>query len=193
MSNKYTICMYGAASQDIDPVYLKNVEKLGKLIAQKNHKLIYGGGAGGLMGACARGVSEAGGQVIGVVPTFINKMEPIYEGCTQLIKTETMAQRKSVMEDNADAFVIVPGGIGTFDEFFQILTLRELGRQTEPIILFDIKYYYDDLIAFMEKCTRKGFIKPMVADLFAVCRTPEEVIDAVEKLIGTDKKASEYR
>ncbi len=181
--NQYTICMYGAASPNIDSIYIEEVEKLGNLIGEHHHKLIYGGGASGLMGACARGVRAKGGSVIGVVPAFMNGFEPIFEDCTQMIKTETMGQRKEVMEDNADAFVIVPGGIGTFDEFFQILTLRELGRADEPIILFDVNFYYDDLIYYMDKCIHKGFIRPKVQELFSVCRTAEEVIRTIETLV----------
>ena len=105
---KLTICMYGAASDRIDSIYINAAEALGKEIAKRHHKLIYGGGASGLMGACANGVLENGGEVTGVVPTFMNKFEPIKSECTEIVRTETMSLRKEVMEENADAFVIAP-------------------------------------------------------------------------------------
>ena len=113
---RLTICMYGAASDRINSIYINAANELGKEIAKRHHKLIYGGGAGGLMGACASGVLENGGEVTGVVPTFMNKFEPIKSECTEIVRTETMSLRKEVMEENADAFVIAPGGIGTFDD-----------------------------------------------------------------------------
>ncbi len=177
---RITICMYGAASDRIDQNYITAVEALGREIGKRNHKLIYGGGASGLMGACARGVSEAGGSVIGVVPCFMSSYEPIFEGCTETIKIETMGQRKQIMEDNADAFIIVPGGIGTFDEFFQVLTLRELDRLDEPIVLFNVDGFYDSLIQVIDECIGKGFIREKVRKLFSVCADSKEALDVIE-------------
>lgn len=179
---KLTICMYGAASDRIDSIYINAAEALGKEIAKRHHKLIYGGGASGLMGACANGVLENSGEVTGVVPTFMNKFEPIKSECTEIVRTETMSLRKEVMEENADAFVIAPGGIGTFDEFFQILTLTELGRSAKPIIVYNISGFYDDTIAIIDKLIGMGFIRESVKSLFSVCETPEEVLNAVEWL-----------
>ena len=179
---KLTICMYGAASDRIDSIYINAAEALGKEIAKRHHKLIYGGGASGLMGACANGVLENGGEVTGVVPTFMNKFEPIKSECTEIVRTETMSLRKEVMEENADAFVIAPGGIGTFDEFFQILTLTELGRSAKPIIVYNVSGFYDDTIAIIDKLIGMGFIRESVKSLFSVCETPEEVLNAVEWL-----------
>ena len=159
---KLTICMYGAASDRIDSIYINAAEALGKEIAKRHHKLIYGGGASGLMGACANGVLENGGEVTGVVPTFMNKFEPIKSECTEI--------------------VIAPGGIGTFDEFFQILTLTELGRSAKPIIVYNISGFYDDTIAIIDKLIGMGFIRESVKSLFSVCETPEEVLNAVEWL-----------
>ena len=134
------------------------------------------------MGACASGVLENGGEVTGVVPTFMNKFEPIKSECTEIVRTETMSLRKEVMEENADAFVIAPGGIGTFDEFFQILTLTELGRSAKPIIVYNVAGFYDDTIANIDKLIGMGFIRESVKSLFSVCETPEEVLNAVEWL-----------
>ena len=172
---RLTICMYGAASDRINSIYINAANELGKEIAKRHHKLIYGG-------ACASGVLENGGEVTGVVPTFMNKFEPIKSECTEIVRTETMSLRKEVMEENADAFVIAPGGIGTFDEFFQILTLTELGRSAKPIIIYNVAGFYDDTIANIDKLIGMGFIRESVKSLFSVCETPEEVLNAVEWL-----------
>ena len=171
---RLTICMYGAASDRINSIYINAANELGKEIAKRHHKLIYGGGASGVL--------ENGGEVTGVVPTFMNKFEPIKSECTEIVRTETMSLRKEVMEENADAFVIAPGGIGTFDEFFQILTLTELGRSAKPIIVYNVAGFYDDTIANIDKLIGMGFIRESVKSLFSVCETPEEVLNAVEWL-----------
>ena len=179
---KMTICVYGAASNKIDSVFITETEKLGEEIARRHHQIIYGGGASGVMGACARGAAREGGTVIGVVPNFMDEFEIINNNCTEIIRTETMSERKDVMEDHADAFIIAPGGIGTFDEFFQILTLAELGRKNAPIVIYNTDDYYDDMIVFMKKCTEKGFIRERALSLFRVCTTAEEAIDAIEEM-----------
>lgn len=177
------ICMYGSGVDLIDQKYVLAVEKLGELIAKKNHSLIYGGGGSGLMGAIARGCHEAGGEVTGVVPHFMHSFEPIFDYSTYTIKTKTMSERKSIMEDNADGFVICPGGIGTFDEFFQILTLRELKRQEKPIVLLNTDGFYDPLVALIQHYTDLGFIRSFVNDLYVLADTPEEVIKILEKSV----------
>ena len=132
------VTLYGAASESIDRIYIDRVEELGLALANEGHTMIFGGGASGLMGAAARGMQKGKGKIIGVIPHFIHEFEPVYDGCTELIHTETMAERKDEMEGLADAFIIVPGGIGTFDELFQILTLKVLKQHDKPIILYNV-------------------------------------------------------
>ncbi len=175
-----SICLYGGASDNIPKHYVETVESLGREMAKRGHALIYGGGASGMMGAAARGVTSQGGFVIGVVPKFLNVFEPIYEECSAKIKTETMACRKEVMEENGDAFIVAPGGIGTFDEFFQVLTLKELGRHDHPVILFNFDGYYDSLVRVIDECIGVGFIRARVRELFDVCDTIDEVLDTIE-------------
>ncbi len=126
------ICIFGAASAHIDDNYIKAVERLGKSLALRGHSLVFGAGGTGLMGAAARGFKRGGGFVHGVIPEFFReeKVELIYEDCDKITYTETMAERKFIMEDEADAFIITPGGIGTFEEFFEVLTLKT-ARQTQ--------------------------------------------------------------
>lgn len=162
------LCIYASASDNIDKKYIKAVEMLGEKLAKDGHSLIYGGSGSGLMGAVARGFRKYGGEVVGVAPKFMDKFEPIFEDCTKIIMTEDMAERKKIMEKGCDQFIIVPGGIGTFDELFQILTLRELGRLDQPIIIYNIDGYYTKLLEYMEDCILKGFIKSKVRDCYKV-------------------------
>ncbi len=186
-----TICMYGAASNRIDPKYVDAVEAFGREIALKGYRLIYGGGSSGLMGACARGVISEGGTVIGVTPHFLHVMEPVFEECTETIRTESMAMRKQVMEENADAFVIVPGGIGTYDEFFQTLTLKDLGRHHKPIVLYNIDGYFQPTIDLIRTGIEEGFINGHVALAFSVANSLEDVFRQIEEEIAQASETEE--
>ena len=175
------ITLYGAASDRIEKEYVEGVEELGREMAKRGHTMVFGAGSTGLMGAAARGMHEGGGRIIGITPHFMHTLEPISDLCTELIATETMAERKSLMESKADAFLIVPGGVGTFDEFFQILTLRVLARHEKPIILYNIKSFWNGMLAVIKECVDKGFIAPEALVDFCLCDTPEEVFDVLEK------------
>lgn len=182
------ICVFGAASTEIDSLYIEKTEELGEQMAKRGHELVFGAGGGGLMGAAARGVKKGGGKIYGFIPSFFKDevIEAIYDQCDELVFTETMAERKAKMEDKADAFVIVPGGIGTFEEFFQVLTLKQLGRHTKPIVIYDIDGYYDKLEDFLEFSIEKEFIKSTVKELFGHGTTADEVISYIEN----DKRIS---
>ena len=184
------ITVYGAASEKIDHYYIESVEALGREMARRGHALVFGAGSTGLMGAAARGLSEENGTIIGVTPHFMHTLEPIYERCTKLIHTETMSERKDIMEKLADAFVIVPGGIGTFDEFFQILTLKKLGRHNKPIVLYNVGNFWDNMLGVIGSDIFKGFICSDVADCIAVSETPKSTVDLIERLVT---KAAEQR
>ena len=112
------ICIYGASSDQIDPAYLRAGEELGLAMARRGHSLVFGGGGHGLMGAVARGMTQGGGSITGVAPRFFNVDGSLYDGCTEFLYTDTMRERKALMEERADAFVMTPGGIGTYEEFF---------------------------------------------------------------------------
>ncbi|MBO5784143.1 MAG: TIGR00730 family Rossman fold protein, partial [Clostridia bacterium] len=122
-------CIFGAASPLIDQKYIEKTEDLGRFLAKNGHSLVFGAGANGLMGAAARGFSEEKGEIVGVIPHFFRdeNIEEIFEDCTEIVYTETMQERKFTMEELADCFIIVPGGIGTFEVFFEVLTLKQLG------------------------------------------------------------------
>lgn len=174
------ICLYGAASNNIDASFIEAVELLGQKMAERGHSLIYGGGAGGLMGAVARGVHAKGGEIVGVAPTFFNVDGVLFEHCTKLIGTETMRERKQIMEEGADAFIMAPGGVGTFDEFFEILTLKQLGRHNKALVVFNINGYYCALENMMQQAADKGFLNEQTQNLYRVLNDADGVLDYIE-------------
>ena len=177
------ICVYGAASPTIDDFYKVQVKKLGEEMAKRGHSLVFGGGGHGLMGAAAEGVYAQGGYILGVIPKFFEdeSIEACFENCSKLIETETMRERKQIMEDNADAFIIVPGGIGTFEEFFEILTLKQLCRHNKPIALFNVKGYYNEMVVLLEESTKKNFIRGGCMDLLHITDDIEDLLAYIER------------
>ena len=176
------ICVFGAASNEIDLKYVDTVENLCRKLAERGHSLVFGAGANGLMGAAARGMKAGGANIIGVIPGFFRDetIEQIYGECDELIFTETMQERKKKMEDLADAFIVVPGGIGTFEEMFEVLTLKQLGRHQKPIIFYNLSGYFDNLMKFMRHCSDEGFIRKNCHKLYNVSEIDEEIFDFVE-------------
>lgn len=176
------ICVFGAASNKIDKLYIEKVEQLGELLGEKGHKLVFGAGKEGLMGAVARGIAKKSAEIIGVLPSFFldENIEATYEKCTQLIQTKTMRERKAIMEDISDAFIIVPGGIGTFEEFFEIVTLKQLGRHKKPIVIYNINKYYDNMQEMMEHSMREGFVREQCNTLYSCYDSAIEVVEYIE-------------
>lgn len=176
------ICVFGAASDKIDKKYITDCYELAKLLAKRGHDLVFGAGGEGLMGAAARGFKENGGKVHGVIPYFFeeNGYEAIFKDCDELTRTETMAERKRIMEDEADAFIIVPGGIGTFEEFFEVLTLKQLGRHKKAIAVYNSCGYYDELEKYIEGVIVQKFVNDECRLLYKTINTREEVVDYIE-------------
>ncbi len=174
------ICIYGASSDAIDPVYLTRVENLGETLAGRGHGLVFGAGARGVMGAAARGFHKAGGNIKGVAPTFFNVDGILFEHCTEFVPTETMRERKQIMEDSADGFIIAPGGIGTFEEFFEILTLKQLGRHAKPIAIYNVNGYYDAMLAMLNKSVKENFMREVTLDLYKVFDDDDAMIHYLE-------------
>ncbi len=170
------ICIFGASSTAIAKSYIHPVEELGLKLAAHGHHLVFGAGANGLMGAAARGVHKGGGKIIGVVPSFFNVDGVLFDQCDEMIFTETMRERKQIMEDRADAFVITPGGPGTLDEFLEVLSLKQLGRHNKPIAVLNIHGFYNDLKAQFISSADKLFMTYDCMKLFAF-------FDDVDKLL----------
>lgn len=174
------ICVYGASSNEVDPKYIAATEFLGEEMGRRGHSLVFGGGASGMMGAAARGVTREGGKILGIAPSFFNVDGVLYDKCTDFIFTETMRERKFLLEENADAFIISPGGIGTFEEFFEVLTLKQLGRHNKPIAVFNVNGYYDDLHTMLDKSIEGKFMKPCCHELMAYFSEPRAILDYIE-------------
>ena len=189
------ICVFGASSNDLAPAYYSEAQALGRAIAAGGHTLVFGGGAGGLMGACARGVREQGGELIGIAPRFFDEPGILCKDYGQLIFTDTMAGRKQLMEEKADAYIVLPGGIGTFEEFFEVLTLKQLGRHSKPMVMLNTLGYYDALVQAMEKAADFGFMSRNCLRLFALCDSPEAAVERCgvrEENRGGIRRLSDY-
>ncbi|MBE7089309.1 MAG: TIGR00730 family Rossman fold protein [Clostridiales bacterium] len=176
------ICVFGAASSKIDQEYKDKVEVLGKMIVERGHSLVFGGGGSGLMGAVAEGVDKAGGDILGVMPRFFKEedIEDVFPNCDTIIEPETMRERKQIMDDNADAFLIVPGGIGTLEEFFEILTSKQLCRHNKPIAIYNIRGYYNDLKNMLATAIEKGFVRADCWKLLFISEDVNEIFNYIE-------------
>ena len=174
------ICIYGASSKVISDEYIKQVEDLGYLLAKRGHNLIFGGGASGLMGAAARGFSKADGNITGIAPRFFDVDGILYDKCTRFIYTDTMRERKKILEDESDCFIVTPGGVGTYDEFFEIVTLKQLGRHSKPIVIFNVCGYFDELQKLMEKALSEKMLTEKSLSLYMITDDMEEVISYLE-------------
>ena len=174
------ICVYGAASDSIGAIYKNAGEQLGEEMARRGHALIFGGGAAGMMGAAARGMSRGGGHITGIAPSFFNVDGVLFPECDEYIFTETMRERKKQLEDLSDGFIITPGGVGTFDEFFEILTLRQLNRHQKPIAILNTEGYYEYMLAMMQNAVDQHFMTPLNFDLFYVSDRVGDILDYLE-------------
>lgn len=174
------ICVYGASSNEINSAYLDEAFALGQQLVKRGHGLVFGGGAQGMMGAVARGAHSVSGFVLGVAPSFFNVDGILDTHCTEFVYTQTMRERKQCMEERSDAFVMTAGGIGTFEEFFEILTLKQLGRHNKPIAILNTAGYYDAMDELMEKAVAEHFMKPACRELYKLCSTPAELLDYLE-------------
>ncbi len=172
------ICVFASAAPAADCYRLPAVA-FGRKLAEEGHTLVFGGGATGLMGACAQGAFENGGRMIGVAPKFFDVPGVLYQNCTELVYPETMRERKAYMEQLADCFVAFPGGIGTFEELLEILTLKQLGRHQKPILLYNLCGYYAPLLKLLAHANEQGFFQNDLADLCTVCNTEAQLWSAL--------------
>ncbi len=189
------ICIFGASSDNLDPLYYQEAEAFGASLVSASHRLIFGGGANGVMAACARGVKAAGGEIIGIVPRLFDEPDFLFEGCTDLLYTDTMSARKEKMFSLGEAFVALPGGIGTLDEFFECITLKQLGLLSGPIVLLNTKGFYDPLVKFLQKLADERFMSHACLDLLQVCETPAAALTAClrkESIRGSIRRLEDY-
>ena len=170
------ICLYGSGSRKIDKTYTDEAYKLGCKMAQKGHTLVFGGGDTGMMGACAKGVHDNGGNSIGIAPEWIGDFEPLCEKCSEFLYVDTMDERKNKFLEHSNAFIISPGGIGTLDEFFEIITLKKLKQHDKPIIVFNIDNFFNKMFEMIDEMSEKGFLYKQ-EETFKVANTIDEIFD----------------
>jgi uncharacterized protein (TIGR00730 family) len=180
------ICVFCASSNGIDEVYFRNAEQLGKLMAENNFGLVYGGANVGLMEHLAVSVKVNGGKAIGIIPQKIHDYELSSSIPDQLIVTETMDLRKSKMREKSDAFVALPGGFGTLEEILEVITLRQLDYHQKPVVFLNTNGFYDDLFRQFEKSFNESFAKESYRSLYYIASTPNEAIDYIKNFSPKD-------
>ncbi|MBU2982705.1 TIGR00730 family Rossman fold protein [Lentibacter algarum] len=170
----HSICVYCGSREGAKPDYMQSAESFGKIIADEGWRLVYGAGDVGLMGAVARSAQAAGAETFGVIPTHLLDLEVGKRDLTRFIVTENMHERKKVMYMNADAIVVLPGGAGSLDEFFEVLTWAQLGLHTKPIVVLNIAGYWAPLMALVDHAISEGFADASLKALFTVLDTADE-------------------
>lgn len=171
-----SVCVFCGARPGNDPAFMDAATQMGTDLAQNGLRLVYGAGDVGLMGAVAAAAQAAGGDTFGVIPTHLIDREKGRAGLGTYVVTENMHERKKVMFMNSDAVVVLPGGAGSLDEFFEVLTWRQLGLHAKPLILLNTKGYWDPLITLVEHLIAQGFAGQDVRDSVTICATPGEVL-----------------
>jgi uncharacterized protein (TIGR00730 family) len=175
------VCVYCGSAGAVDERYRDAARELGKALAMARIELVFGGGRIGLMGLLADAALEAGGRVVGVIPGALRDAELAHPGLTELVITGSMHDRKRVMAERSDAFAVLPGGIGTLDEMFEIVTWRQLGLHGKPVFLVDIDGYWQPLRALLDHVVDQGFAAPLVPRLLKVVFDVPELISALER------------
>jgi len=179
-SNSRALCVYCGSSDDVPEVYYQAARAIGAAIARRGYTLIYGGGSTGLMGAVADAAIASGGQAIGVIPELFYTPKLRHDHLTRLEVVPDMHARKARMAELADAFIALPGGYGTLEEFFEILTWAQIGLHAKPIGLFNFRGYYDHLLAFIRHARQEGFVFPEHEALFVHADEADRLLDALE-------------
>jgi len=177
------LCVYSSSSTVIDKVYFEVARKLGVEMARKKYGLIFGGGMVGLMGETAKGIHQESGKVIGVIPEVLNKPGIVYSLCDELVVTETLRERKAIMDERSAGFIALPGGFGTLEELLEIITLKQLQYHNKPIVILNIQGFYDGLIEVFEKIIELKFAKNDCRQLYFVTEDVGEALDYIENYV----------
>jgi hypothetical protein len=180
----FSLCVYCGSRPGIDPAFLALAEQVGRWIGQHQGQLVYGGGRSGLMGCVAQATLAAGGRVVGVIPKALVEREFANHDCTELHVVDTMHERKRLMAERADAFLALPGGIGTFEEFFEVWTWRQLGYHDKPIGLLNMSGYYDGLLTFLKQSVAQEFMNSWQMDLIHEGNDLEQLLPALVEAAG---------
>lgn len=173
------VCVFCGSSVGKNPIFAEAAREMGMLLAKNSHSLVYGGGRVGLMGVIADSVMEHGGEVIGIIPKFLMDREVGHERITKLEVVQSMHQRKQRMADLSNAFVAMPGGWGTLEELAEILTWRQLGLITNPVILLNVNNFFGPLISQLNAMVDEGFVRREYLDNLLIANIPEEVLSFI--------------
>ncbi|SCG53953.1 LOG family protein [Micromonospora coxensis] len=174
------ICVFCASSRTLDQRWLDLAAETGAQLARRGHTLVSGGGCVGMMGALADGARAAGGRTVGVIPQSLVDLEVADLASDELLVTESMADRKTLMIEKSDAFLTLPGGLGTLDELFEVWTTATLALHAKPMVLVDTDGFYRPLLDWLAALADQTFLKPAGLDLLAVARSVPEALDAIE-------------
>ncbi len=178
----FSLCVYCGSRPGNSPEFATMARDVGSWIGQRGGQLVYGGGHSGLMGIMADAALAAGARVVGVIPTALVEKEWAHTGCTELHIVENMHERKRIMAEHADAFLALPGGIGTMEEFFEVWTWRQLGYHNKPVGLLNMDGFYDSLLTFLDSAVKTGFMNKWQMELI---RTGSDAPSLMEQLVQT--------
>jgi hypothetical protein len=184
MTPAFSVCVYCGSRPGVSPDFAAMAQLVGRWIGTHGGQLVYGGGKNGLMGIVAEATLEAGGRVVGVIPKALVEKEWANHQCSELHVVETMHERKRLMAEHADAFLALPGGIGTFEEFFEVWTWRQLGYHDKPVGLLNMAGYYDALVAFLQSTVQQGFMGDWQMDLIRVDTDPASLLRDLVQAAG---------
>lgn len=173
------VCVYCASSDLSDPSYLNAAKELGEILAGESIQIVYGGGSAGSMGKLAEGALSKGGIITGIIPQFMYNLEWGHEGLTELKIVETMNERKEQMVIDTDAAIALPGGSGTFEELFDTITMKRLGKYLSPIIFVNINNFFDPCIELLNRAIEEKFMDERSRNMWSVAGSPSEVINAI--------------
>jgi uncharacterized protein (TIGR00730 family) len=188
------ICVYCGSSAGTDPAYVEAAGRLGEILADAGVGLVYGGGSAGLMGAIAKAMQARGGEIIGIIPDVLTAKENTFRGATEIVITRSMHDRKQLMFERSDAFVALPGGIGTLEELVEQLTWAQLGRHKKPILIANLKGFWDGLLGLLDHMRHAGFIHSTSRMNFLVADNVEDILPALRAAaaaVPEDEKAGE--
>ena len=184
MTPAFSLAVYCGSRPGVDGRYAAMAEATGSWIGHHGGQLVYGGGRNGLMGVLADATLRAGGQVVGVIPTALVELECAHRTCTELHVVDTMHERKRLMADRADAFLALPGGIGTLEELFEVWTWRQLGYHDKPVGLLNVAGYYDALLEFLATSVRQGLMQEWQMDLVRTGSDPLQLLPELVQAAG---------
>jgi len=179
------VCVYCASSTGTNETIVDATKELGRLLAERGVRLIYGGGAVGLMGIVADTVLEAGGEVTGIIPLSLFPKEVAHRGCTELITVDSMHERKRLMFDRSDGFIALPGGFGTLEEIAEVTTWGQIGMHDKPVGVLNVDGYWDGLLAFLDRAVGDQLLKEQNNALLLRATTPAEMLDALATYSGS--------